>query len=228
MTIPCIRPNNQVLLLPAIFLLAKGSRSLLSASPAVTSRICGDGLALAVGPWMAALGLSVVWFASTSVCAARLELPFYATFDLSVLMFALTLLSAQYRVTACGWTRSRGSLVGSIDGADSVWNSCSREFHNCMALTALSHSQSSSSGVFPKLILVQGNEQKISSSTARRSAWTQGGQGSGDCRIPARLARSCPDYSGRKRVFLVDQGSKHGTFVMASAFSGRNSNPRPP
>ena len=29
-----------------------------------------------------------------------------------------------------------------------------------MALTALSHSQGSSSGVFPKLILVQGNEQK--------------------------------------------------------------------
>ena len=99
MIIPMYSPYNQVLLLPAIFLLAKESRSLLSASPAVRVAYAATGLALA-WPWMAALGLSVVWFASTSVALRGWKLPFYATLIFPVLMFALTLLSAQYRVTA--------------------------------------------------------------------------------------------------------------------------------
>jgi hypothetical protein len=97
--VPMYAPYNQVLLLPAILWLAKESRSLLSSSPAVRVAYAATGLALA-WPWMAALGLSAVWFASSSVALRGWTLPFYAILIFPVLMFALTLLSAQYRVSA--------------------------------------------------------------------------------------------------------------------------------
>jgi len=97
--VPMYAPYNQVLLLPAILWLAKESRSSLSSSPAVRIAYAATGLALA-WQWMAALGLSTVWFASSSVALRGWKLPLYAMLIFPVLMFALTLLSAQYRVPA--------------------------------------------------------------------------------------------------------------------------------
>src|SRR5229473_1358034 len=82
-----------------------------------------------------------------------------------------------------------------------------------MALTALSHSQSSSSGVFPKLILVQGNEQK--DIVLNRTPFSVGRKVDKDLVIAdPRVSRDHAQIIQEESVFfLVDQGSKHGTFV---------------
>ena len=97
--IPMYSPYNQVLLLPAILWLVKESRSLLSSSPAVRIAYAATGLALA-WQWMASSGLSAMWFASSSFALRGWKLPFYAILAFPVLMFALTLLSAQHRAPA--------------------------------------------------------------------------------------------------------------------------------
>src|SRR4030081_693254 len=82
-----------------------------------------------------------------------------------------------------------------------------------MGLSALSHSQSSGSGVFPKLTLVQGNEQK--DIVLNRTPFSVGRKVDKDLVIAdprvsrdhAQIVQEDSDF------FLIDQGSKHGTFV---------------
>src|SRR4030081_1280683 len=83
-----------------------------------------------------------------------------------------------------------------------------------MALTAISHhSHSSGSGVFPALILVQGNEQK--NIVLNRTPFSVGRKVDKDLVIAdprvsrdhAQIVLEDSDF------FLIDQGSKHGTFV---------------
>lgn len=88
-----------------------------------------------------------------------------------------------------------------------------RAIHDFMALTALGHSQSSSTGVFPKLILVQGNEQK--DIVLNRTPFSVGRKVDKDLVIAdPRVSRDHAQIVQEESVFyLVDQGSKHGTFV---------------
>ena len=96
--VPMYAPYNHVLLLPAVLWLAKESRSLLSSSPAVKIAYAATGLAL-TWQWIASMGLTAAWLVSSAVALRGWKLPFYATFALPVLMFVLTLLSAQHRLT---------------------------------------------------------------------------------------------------------------------------------
>src|SRR5258707_15577280 len=82
-----------------------------------------------------------------------------------------------------------------------------------MALNSISSSQSSSSGVFPGLVLVQGNEQK--NIVLNRTPFSVGRKVDKDLVIAdPRVSR---DHAliilEAEGFFLVDQGSKHGTFV---------------
>ena len=83
-----------------------------------------------------------------------------------------------------------------------------------MALSSITHgSHSSSSGVFPALVFVQGNEQR--NIVLNRSPFTVGRKVDKDLVIAdprvsrdhAQIVLESGDF------FLVDQGSKHGTFI---------------
>src|ERR1700723_3558042 len=82
-----------------------------------------------------------------------------------------------------------------------------------MALNSVRSSQSSSSGVFPALVLVQGNEQK--NIVLHRTPFSVGRKVDKDLVIAdPRVSR---DHAliilEENEFFLVDQSSKHGTFV---------------
>src|SRR6202051_4009490 len=82
-----------------------------------------------------------------------------------------------------------------------------------MALNSVRSSQSSSSGVFPALVLVQGNEQK--NIVLNRTPFSVGRKVDKDLVIAdPRVSR---DHAlivlEAEGFYLVDQGSKHGTFV---------------
>jgi phosphoserine phosphatase RsbU/P len=82
-----------------------------------------------------------------------------------------------------------------------------------MVLNSITSPQSSSSGVFPALVLVQGNEQK--NIVLNRTPFSVGRKVDKDLVIAdPRVSR---DHAlivlEAEGFFLVDQGSKHGTFV---------------
>ncbi len=82
-----------------------------------------------------------------------------------------------------------------------------------MVLNSISSPQSSSSGVFPALVLVQGNEQR--NIVLNRTPFSVGRKVDKDLVIAdPRVSR---DHAliilEAEGFFLVDQGSKHGTFV---------------
>jgi hypothetical protein len=95
LVVPMYAPYNQVLLLPAIFFLSReqvvSMAGLRSASPLVRAA----GLALA-WQWIASLGLSALWFLSPAAALSGWKAPFYATFALPVLIFALAMFAARY------------------------------------------------------------------------------------------------------------------------------------
>jgi serine phosphatase RsbU (regulator of sigma subunit) len=81
-----------------------------------------------------------------------------------------------------------------------------------MSLTAISH-QSSGSAVFPALVFVQGSEQK--NIVLNRSPFTVGRKTDKDLVIAdPRVSRDHAQITQEgKEFFLVDLGSKHGTYV---------------
>jgi phosphoserine phosphatase RsbU/P len=87
--------------------------------------------------------------------------------------------------------------------------------HHAMALNTLSHSShhSSGSGVFPALVFVQGSEQK--SIVLNRTPFTVGRKVDKDLVIAdPRVSRDHAQITQEGAEFyLVDLGSKHGTFV---------------
>jgi hypothetical protein len=95
LVVPMYAPYNQVLLLPAIFFLSReqvvSMAGLRSASPLVWAA----GLALA-WQWIASLGLSALWFLSPAAALSGWKAPFYTTFALPVLIFALAMFAARY------------------------------------------------------------------------------------------------------------------------------------
>src|SRR5262252_6186206 len=82
-----------------------------------------------------------------------------------------------------------------------------------MPLSAISQSQSSASGVYPALVFVQGSEQK--NIVLNRSPFTVGRKVDKDLVIAdPRVSRDHALITSENGQFYVlDQGSKHGTFV---------------
>jgi hypothetical protein len=93
--VPMYAPYNQVLLLPAILVLARDRTLLTSRSRAIRFLYLTGVLALA-WQWIASLGLSsVYWFASPARALSGWKWPFFATFALPVLVFALMFLDVR-------------------------------------------------------------------------------------------------------------------------------------
>jgi hypothetical protein len=97
--VPMYAPYNQVLLLPAILLLIKTPRERMSSSGVMRMLYAGAGLALA-WQWIASLGLTAAWFLSPAWALRGWKLPFYATFALPLLVFALLVLSVRHQQRA--------------------------------------------------------------------------------------------------------------------------------
>lgn len=89
LVVPMFAPYNQVLLLPAILTLARKRESFLSGSRSRRFGYLAGGAALA-WQWVASLGLTAVYVLwSREVAFAGWSWPFFATFAVPVLVFAL-------------------------------------------------------------------------------------------------------------------------------------------
>ena len=96
LVVPMYAPYNQVLLLPAILLLARDSHALTSSSRSARVLYVSTCVVL-IWPWLASMGLAAAWLVSSAAALRGWKLPFYATFVLPLLVFALALLDAQRR-----------------------------------------------------------------------------------------------------------------------------------
>jgi len=95
LVVPMYAPYNQVLLLPAILVLARDRTFFTTQSRAVRFGYVAGAFALA-WQWIASLTLSgAYWIASPAWALQGWKWPFFATFTLPVLVFALILLEAQ-------------------------------------------------------------------------------------------------------------------------------------
>ena len=95
LVMPMFSPYNQVLLLPAILLLVRDRRKLaFSASRGVRFVYAAGAFALS-WQWIASLGLSAVYLISPDAALSGWKWPFFATFALPVLVFALSLVDVQ-------------------------------------------------------------------------------------------------------------------------------------
>ena len=92
--VPMYAPYNQVLLLPAILSLWRDRPNLTSASR--TLRVASLLAAFAlVWPWIVTIVLAVIWPFSHDLAFREWDVPFYTTFALPVIFFALALFSAR-------------------------------------------------------------------------------------------------------------------------------------
>jgi MFS family permease len=99
--VPMFAPYNQVLLMPAILALVRSEVSGEDVLPAIR-RARVIGAFLLVWPWIATLGLSLVFVWITPALRERLwRVPFYSNFMLPVFLFGLAL--------AQNWWGERGS-----------------------------------------------------------------------------------------------------------------------
>ncbi len=103
--VPMYAPYNQVLLLPAILSLVRERPALVLSSRAARIVYAAAALALA-WQWIASIGLTVTWLASPVEALKMWKLPFYATFTLPVLVFALALLGANHQQRALRFRKS--------------------------------------------------------------------------------------------------------------------------
>jgi hypothetical protein len=95
LVIPMYAPYNQVLLLPAVLLLARERAAFVSRSP-VRRWAYGTGALLLGWQWAASIGLTVVYLLVSRAWALDgWKWPFFATFALPVWVFALIFFSAQ-------------------------------------------------------------------------------------------------------------------------------------
>jgi len=95
LVVPMYAPYNQVLLLPAILVLARHRAFFISRSRGVRFLYVAGGFALA-WQWIASIGLSGAYlFVSRPAALGGWKWPFLATFAMPVLIFALALLEVQ-------------------------------------------------------------------------------------------------------------------------------------
>jgi Glycosyltransferase family 87 len=102
LVVPMYAPYNQVLLLPAILLLVRDRACFTSRSRAVRFVYLAGAFAL-TWQWIASLGLSAAYlFGSPGLALSGWKWPFFATFTVPVLIFALMFLDVH-------WTRHLGT-----------------------------------------------------------------------------------------------------------------------
>ncbi len=94
LVVPMYAPYNQVLLVPAILLLLRDRNWFVSGSRARRIGYLAAGFAL-TWQWIASLALIAVYLASPARALAGWRWPFFATFALPVLVFALTFVDVQ-------------------------------------------------------------------------------------------------------------------------------------
>lgn len=92
--VPMYAPYNQVLLLPAILSLWRERTRLMSGSKMLRIASLSAVFAL-TWPWMVSILLAVIWPFSHDLAFREWDVPFYTTFALPVIFFALSLFSAQ-------------------------------------------------------------------------------------------------------------------------------------
>ena len=102
--VPMYAPYNQVLLLPAILSLWRDRATFTSASRAMRMVYALAAFAL-FWPWIASIGLTATWLFSHDAAFKAWKAPFYATFALPVVVFALALFSAQRAQHALRWRK---------------------------------------------------------------------------------------------------------------------------
>jgi hypothetical protein len=96
LVVPMYAPYNQVLLLPAILVLARDRSEMVSRSRGLRFLYMAGGFALA-WQWIASLGLSAAYLiVSRSWALSGWKWPFFATFAVPVLMFALMLVRLRF------------------------------------------------------------------------------------------------------------------------------------
>jgi hypothetical protein len=94
LVVPMYAPYNQVLLVPAVLVLLRDRNRITSGSRAL--RFCyAAGVIALVWQWLASLGLSITFFFAPAVALDAWKWPFFATFALPVLVFALILMDVQ-------------------------------------------------------------------------------------------------------------------------------------
>jgi hypothetical protein len=99
LVVPMYAPYNQVLLLPAIFVLVR-DRSWLFSKPGAMRFIYFVGAFALSWQWIGSLGLSVLYFFSRPLALDAWKLPFYATFAIPPLVFVLTLVRSRSQAVA--------------------------------------------------------------------------------------------------------------------------------
>lgn len=110
LVVPMYAPYNQVLLLPAILLLVRDRRNLaLSSSRGLRFGYAAGAFAL-IWQWMASSSLSMTCLISPEQAMNGWKWPFFATFALPVLVFALTAIDVR------GDLRSAASVKHDADG----------------------------------------------------------------------------------------------------------------
>ncbi len=115
LVVPMFAPYNQVLLLPGILVLARDRGLLRSPSPALRLVYLLGVLALA-WQWIASLSLAAAFaFGVRSWAINQWKSPFFATFTLPVLVFALMILDVQqsFRTSQTGGTPDQANRIGS-------------------------------------------------------------------------------------------------------------------
>jgi Glycosyltransferase family 87 len=95
LVVPMFAPYNQVLLLPAILALVRDRERFRSRSRAVRF-VCLAGALALVWQWIASVGLTAAFgFGANMWAVSQWKAPFFATFTVPVLVFALMLLDVQ-------------------------------------------------------------------------------------------------------------------------------------
>jgi hypothetical protein len=89
LVVPMFAPYNQILLLPAVLVLARDRSKFLSRSTGLRFLYLAAGFAIA-WQWIASIGLSAVYlFWSPALASRGWKWPFFSTFAIPVLIFAL-------------------------------------------------------------------------------------------------------------------------------------------
>jgi hypothetical protein len=95
LVVPMYAPYNQVLLLPPILMLLRDRRTMAFSVSRGVRAVYGAGAFALCWQWIASLGLSAVYFVSPDAALSGWKWPFFATFALPVLVFALTVIDVQ-------------------------------------------------------------------------------------------------------------------------------------
>lgn len=108
LVVPMYAPYNQVLLVPAVLVLLHDRRALISSSHALRFGYLLGGVVLG-WQWIASLSLTVGYMFSPAWALNRWTWPFFATFAVPVLVFAMILLDILSQGSTSHLSQARGA-----------------------------------------------------------------------------------------------------------------------